>query len=296
MSAFLPFLDNQTFEVSYSHDLIDSTSASSLLPIKDVIVLAHSKDFYANLNLNSKLCKLTHITESELSLLQLGVKSKFAKANNSESISHIEFTFQCNNNADIRKFVIAVLPSAAHCSRHNTLTRSHAISSFIKSNKGSANNLLIYLCTPDPAYILGQACAVGRCFPVLTMKSKSVSTATATPVTTSSPPLSFHLMIDVDMINNPDQVISSVPDKDHIKHLIGAIQLTQKLVDMPPNILTTTQYVREVEAVMSKLNAAANQNNQNQSAEVKIHAMIKGDDLDKAGFGGIYNVGKSKCL
>lgn len=294
MSAFQSFSEKLNFEVSYSHDIIDNTSVASTAPIKDVIVLAYSKDYYTNLNLNSKLCKLTHITENELNMLQLGAKSKFSIPNNSDNISHIEFTFPCGNNTEIRKFVIAVLPSSATCSRHNTLTRSHAITSFIKANKGSSNNVFVYLCTSDPVYVLGQACAVGRCFAVLNMKSKSVST-TSPPVKNSSPSLSFHLMIDVDMINNPDQVISSVPNKEHLKHLIGAIQLTQKLVDMPPNILTTTQYVHEVEAVMNELNAAAA--GQSHSAEVKIHAMIKGIDLEKAGFGGIYNVGRFRvCL
>lgn len=60
---------------------------------------------------------------------------------------------------------------------------------------------------------------------------------------------------------------------------IENIRLAQRLVDTPPNILNTDSYVSECEIIASKL-----------QCDIKV---IKGHDLEKQGFGGLWGVGKA---
>lgn len=66
---------------------------------------------------------------------------------------------------------IAILPT--NCSRHNTPSRSHAITNFIKTIKGTSANLLIYLATKDITYTVAQSCAIARAFPTFTKKTNN---------------------------------------------------------------------------------------------------------------------------
>lgn len=59
------------------------------------------------------------------------------------------------------------------------------------------------------------------------------------------------------------------------------IQLAARLVDTPPNVLSTTAFVEEAMSVARGLSP---------SVQVKV---IRGEDLNAQGFGGIYGVGKA---
>ena len=270
-----------TFEVSYCHDMTDASS-EYCKTIKDVIVLAPTNNFFLNLSLDSKLCKLTGLSETDLNLIKAGVSSKFTTSNN-ESMNSIEYTLKFNQS-DVRRYIIAILPSLSCYSRHNTYTRAHAISNFVRSSKGTSDSLLIYLFTEDVSHILGQTCSIGRCFPILNMKSKK-SSLKCDNNNNNTNKLSFVILIDH---LDPDE--SSAPSRVHLKHLINSIRLTQRLVDLPPNILTTTQYIREVEEVIKRLQ---DKQQSIHSANVKVHCCISGTELEKLGFGGIYNVGRA---
>ncbi len=58
-----------------------------------------------------------------------------------------------------------------------------------------------------------------------------------------------------------------------------SIQLTCRIVDTPCNEMHTDAFVKEVEAVAKNLG-------------LKAPLIIRGEELDKQGFGGIYGVGK----
>ena len=64
-----------------------------------------------------------------------------------------------------------------------------------------------------------------------------------------------------------------------LQSLSNAIQLTARLVDMPPNILHTDAMVEEAGAVRDRIKAAG--------GDVGI-VVIRGEELREKGFGGIY--------
>jgi ankyrin repeat protein len=162
-----------------------------------------------------------------------------------------------------RRIVLSVLPN--EFSRGNTPSRSYEVQSLIKSKKGSGN-LSIHLCgysnlNADTAkeYIYAQAVSVGRCFPDYSLKSNY------------KPNLDEQCDI---IIHFDDDSICS-----EISYTIDSIRLAQRLVDMPPNLLHTDSYVEEAINVASAVGSKIN--------------VIKGEDLEKGGFGGIWGVGKA---
>lgn len=60
------------------------------------------------------------------------------------------------------------------------------------------------------------------------------------------------------------------------------IQLAARMVDTPPNVLSTTAFVEEAMAVARGLPPS--------TVQVKV---IRGEDLKAQGFGGLYGVGKA---
>ncbi|GMR30082.1 hypothetical protein PMAYCL1PPCAC_00277 [Pristionchus mayeri] len=71
----------------------------------------------------------------------------------------------------------------------------------------------------------------------------------------------------------------TAPDVSMLSNLACAIRTTARLVDSPANELTTDKYVDEAVAIGKKLGCNS--------------TVIKGDELLKRGFGGIYHVGKA---
>ena len=162
-----------------------------------------------------------------------------------------------------RRIVLSVLPN--EFSRGNTPSRSYEVQSLIKSKKGSGN-LSIHLCgysnlNADTAkeYIYAQAVSVGRCFPDYSLKSNYK------PNTDEQCDIIIHF--------DDDSICSE------ISYTIDSIRLAQRLVDMPPNLLHTDSYVEEAINVASAVGSKIN--------------VIKGEDLEKGGFGGIWGVGKA---
>lgn len=159
---------------------------------------------------------------------------------------------------DDRKIILAVLPIGS--SRHNSPARPHAVSSIVKSNKGSGD-LTVLLIPSNPGHILAQALAVSRQFPVFSLKSK------------------IPVVVAVNVVIHCDQS----PDNEELLKDIEAeadsIRLTQRLVDTPTNILNVSTYVEEVKVIASSLGCGLD--------------IIQGKDLETKGFGGIWGVGKA---
>jgi probable aminopeptidase NPEPL1 len=162
------------------------------------------------------------------------------------------------------KVTLALLPSA--CSRHNTPSKSHAVSSVVKSNKGS-KDLVVILIPSAPEHIFAQAVAVGRNFNEFTMKSKLDSNEKKTRA------------VDV-IVHYPR---SAVPDADElireISHAADGVRLAQRLIDAPPNVLHTDEYVNECRYAAERI-----------GCKIQI---IGSEDLEAMGCGGIWGVGKS---
>jgi probable aminopeptidase NPEPL1 len=245
-----------SFNVTYSYDTPISVK-------KDIIVIAASKDFYTKLTVESNISEIAQFSEVELEMIKHGAQHKLNPTQ--DNISSLDFSFMLNEKPGIRKCIISVLPTG--CSRHNTASRSHAISAFVKSSRGSSSNIMIYIAPKELKLAFAQSCAIARAFPTFTKKTSNATIAN-----------NFHIVIDAEA-----EQLQSKSLLFEIESVIHGIRLAQRLVDSPPNILTTTNYFQEIVQVVNKL----------QNPNVKIHTHLEGAALETAGFGGMWNVGKA---
>ena len=156
---------------------------------------------------------------------------------------------------------IFVLPK--NYSRHNTSSRSHSLRSFAKSKKSflGATQLSIVILTTVPEHAFALAVEVSRHFPHFSMKSGAGNTS----------PRSVSIAVDGSYVN--DAFIAS------LAHVARGVRLCQYIVDAPPNVINVNAYVDECLAVADRLSCRSQ--------------VIRGEDLNTQGFGGIWNVGKA---
>jgi probable aminopeptidase NPEPL1 len=164
----------------------------------------------------------------------------------------------------LTRVVVIVQPLA--CSRHNSPARTHALTASVKGHKGTDNTTVIIF-PKDNSRAYGQSLAVGRTFPLFNMKGADVA---ATSSTTQTVDIVINFPVKED---GTDDIVRSA------EKTIENIRFAQKLVDTPPNVLHTDAYVSICEEVAAKIGCQIN--------------VIKGHDLEKGGFGGIWGVGKA---
>lgn len=247
-----------TFSVSFSHEV--SPPATK----RDFLVVAHNKEFFTSLKITSHLSVIAQLDDAELELIHHAAEHKLTQA--AENVSSIELSFKVDGDKPgMRKFVFGILPS--ECSRINSSTRAHSISAFVKAQRGASANLFVYIVPKDLKHCLAQAVAAARAFPTFTRKT------TGSPIASS-----FHIVLEP-----PFHIVESKIFTHEIESVINGVRLAQRLVDTPPNILHTSAYFSEVQATIERLH----------NPYAKIHTFIQGGDLEDAGFGGIWNVGKA---
>lgn len=166
--------------------------------------------------------------------------------------------------------VAAVLPAV--CSRHNSPLRPHAITALIgpaasdaaKESGGAA----IVVVLDDPSYAAGAACAVARAFPMYSMKNPhqpAVHGSVRVGFATRTAPL-------------PNAPYGSCA------MAASAVRLAARLVDTPPEQLTTTAFVEEARQAAARLKALGRK---------VVVEVIAGEALRERGYGGLYGVGKA---
>lgn len=176
----------------------------------------------------------------------------------SETANTVDFLLpSAQEGSPFVKFVVAILPTA--CSRDNSPSNAHVLSSVVKANKGSGDVVIVVTPTNDNI-AFAQACAAGRHFPLFNMKSNQGTVTT-------------NVDIVVDSTSDSSALLSSIQSN------VENIRLAQRLVDTPPNILHVDSYITEARAVAAKLGCS-----------IKV---IQGKELEEQGFGGIYGVGKA---
>lgn len=116
--------------------------------------------------------------------------------------------------------------------------------------------------------------AVARAFPLYSSTSRKRPGAGAASVPAPPPSRDVRVYLRV-----PHDTWPAV--RVDLASVAEGIQLAARLVDTPPNVLSTTAFVEEAVAVARGLSP---------SVQVKV---IRGDDLEAQGFGGIYGVGKA---
>jgi len=167
----------------------------------------------------------------------------------------------------VKKITIGALRTA--CSRHNTPTMSHAVTAIVKKTTKKAG-LTVVLLLNDKTHALATGCGVARGYPQYNRKASS---SFGVPHTGKSA-----AVIEDDRVS----VIFSDCNKEElvlITNTATSVQMACRLVDAPPNELTTDSLVSEAEAVAKKHNI--------------VPVIIRGEQLRDGGFGGIYGVGKA---
>jgi probable aminopeptidase NPEPL1 len=171
--------------------------------------------------------------------------------------------------------VAAVLPEP--CSRHNSPVRAHAVTALVGSGVGGAGSASVVAMLDDASYAAGTSLAIGRAFPLFTAKSSQkpkvgseggneggtevhVGFATAAGATTTTGSYS---------------TCAAACD---------GVRRASRLVDMPPELLTTTAFVEEAAATVSRLS---------DKGKSVTCTVIRGDELREGGYGLLHGVGKA---
>mmetsp|Transcript_1692 Transcript_1692/g.3976 ORF Transcript_1692/g.3976 Transcript_1692/m.3976 type:complete len:525 (+) Transcript_1692:138-1712(+) len=170
-----------------------------------------------------------------------------------------------------QRLVLCVLPSQPP-SRHAAKGHPHALADIVDSAKGKGNvHIFLVLKNPE-SEAFGACCAVARAFPVYSFKSS---------VLKDEVPEARNVHVFVNTSSSLLQISKGAVGPEEMKTVASMIQECAALVDMPTNVLQVTSYidriVRLVEATKMPI-------------DVEI---IRGDDLQELGLGGIYGVGKA---
>jgi probable aminopeptidase NPEPL1 len=208
---------------------------------------------------------------AELPWVLLAIQSMRASA---EAVSTTDFTLPKINDeaadegsslSSTVRLIVCLLPSN-RAARHNSPSKPHVVSSIVKTYRSSGNCLIVLV--PELAeYAFSQACAVARCFPLHTMKTTNYG----------RDKVSNHSIVNLVVSIPADYQTGELLES--IRLTIAQIRLCQELVDAPPNILTTTQYVNIATTTAKDL-----------GCDVTV---ISGDQLKEQGLGGLFAVGQA---
>ena len=168
-----------------------------------------------------------------------------------------------------RKLGCAVLPSA--CSRHNSPAQPHAVASLVASLAGTGTATVVAVAPASHA--LATACALGRTLPLFSVKSPSKALE---PTATDSNPV-----LTAVLLTENAQPAVSAPALATLQAACDAVRFAGRLVDTPPEEMSTTHLRAEARRVAEAL-----------GARVSYHEIV-GEQLRDQGFGGIWGVGKA---
>ena len=186
--------------------------------------------------------------------------------------------------------IAAVLPAA--CSRHNSPVRPHAITSLIK---GSSKSARIMVVLEDKSHAGGAALAVGRAFPLYSAKKRSAVRRKKASAAAAAADGIEAAPGDEDAEGSDDsgapvmQVSFATRDGPladgygNLQVAADSVRRAAMLVDLPPNVLTTTAFVGEALAAAQRLN---------DDGKKVTSSVVSGEDLKDGGYGFLYAVGQ----
>ncbi|RHY34962.1 hypothetical protein DYB32_000533 [Aphanomyces invadans] len=231
------------------------------------VVVIGTKETPATALAQQVLARLNNDSPVDTAIVEHAV-SKLSAGADSAASSHLYVSL---GERGVASVVVAQLPT--FISRYNTLARPHAISALVRSNVSDTSDVIVALALPEHASTTvsaGVAVAKG-----ISTSYNHKSGAAQSGVITDGESTSVTL----------DQVVVVFDhelDDSTLKSLNSTatgIHLTQRLVDSPPNELNTDTFLAEARAAAARLNA-----------EITV---IRGEELNDKGFGGIYGVGKA---
>lgn len=208
--------------------------------------------------------------------------------NNAIQCLHPAPTDTCSLYLDLA--TVAALPLLS--SRHNTNSRAHAITKLVKSNTLNLSENVVIVCESKDIFASG--CAVVRAFPLFSRKTNtkptSAGTNNAMETDTSKSQNDVNttaniVNIEFVVIDADGQVSTQELTKEDILCLeesARGIRLAAKIVDTPCNEMNVSHFVEEIQRICKETNLKA--------------TVIRGEELNERGFGGIYGVGKAAIV
>jgi probable aminopeptidase NPEPL1 len=172
-----------------------------------------------------------------------------------------------------RKLTVAVLPAA--CSRHNCAAQPHALASLVSGALGNGGATSVALAVP-PSHALASVAALARSLPLYSAKSAKAGA----PEAEAQPPA----RCTAGLLALPEDESDASGAAFPLHALLAAadaVRLAGRLVDTPPEEMSTDHFRAEARAVADSLGARV------------AYTEIVGPALRDAGFGGIWGVGKA---
>ena len=160
------------------------------------------------------------------------------------------------------------------CALPDTTTRNnhemsvHKVTELVSSIPKGKTRLLF--CNAPSKYQGALACAVAKAFPLYSRKTTNTN--------------NNHRSIHVSFLDKTGSTVHTMKEEASLKAAQAAcdgVQLAAQLVDMPPAELTTDVYAAKCRDIAKQLGKRVTMTE------------IVGQDLDKAGYGGLYGVGKA---
>lgn len=158
-----------------------------------------------------------------------------------------------------RRLAACVLPNSV--SRHNSPSRSEAIYRTLPGSGIGGKSAAVVVCVDDASHVMGAAVAVARAFPVFDARSKS----------NSKGKLKLVFTLADGTVLKPSKAI---------KETVAAVRFAARLVDTPPQEMTTTIFEKEARAAVKGVKG------------VRVTSIV-GDKLLTKGCGGIHGVGRT---
>jgi probable aminopeptidase NPEPL1 len=242
-------------------NFVKSLNETSLKKTDSILIIGQSKDL-ATLNPNNidSVLKALDVpeqwfTSSQQYLCPSKEKSTDEAANGSSV-------------AWLNKLVMHKISSTA--SRNNTPSRAHLITKVVKSASFSENQVILIACERKNG--IACACAIARAFPLYsrkTMETNKPRNVTATFLFTD------------ELRNKTGLECSDSDDVACFNAMSESVRLSAKITDMPCAEMNTDDFLNEIRIVGKALGLEP--------------MVIEGQDLEKQGFGGLWNVGKAAC-
>ncbi|OQR70481.1 putative aminopeptidase NPEPL1-like [Tropilaelaps mercedesae] len=167
----------------------------------------------------------------------------------------------------LNKACIAQLPSK--CSRHNTPTQAHAVTKAVLKHTSGTDESLVIVC--ERRDVFASACAVARAFPLYSRKSDDSADGECAPKCGRTISLEFLLLGDGEKLSTEEIVA--------LQTAIGSVRLAARIVDTPCQDMNVCAFLDEIKQVGDFLGITPH--------------VIRGEELAKKGFGGIWSVGKA---
>ncbi|XP_076035523.1 putative aminopeptidase NPEPL1 granny smith protein [Oratosquilla oratoria] len=157
---------------------------------------------------------------------------------------------------------VAALP--IKCSRHNTPSRAHSITKIVKTHSVGAEEYIVLVC--ERSDLFASACAIARAYPTYSRKTASGSNT------------DYKVTVEVLLVGNGVTPLTS-QDEQVLNDAAYGVRLAAHIVDSPANEMHTDAFIEEAQKIGHLLNIEP--------------SIIRGVDLVKRGFGGLYGVGKA---